>query len=39
MMRAGFALKRSGLRARFPRESEAEIELRFRRWLEGDDRP
>jgi Rv0078B-related antitoxin len=33
MMRAGFALKRSALRARFPAESEPEIDTRFQRWL------
>ncbi len=38
MMRAGFRLKRAALRARHPAESEAEIDARFQRWLEADDR-
>jgi hypothetical protein len=38
MMRTGFRLKRSALRARYPEESEDQIEQRFRAWLEGDDR-
>jgi hypothetical protein len=39
MMRVGFRLKRAALRTRFPHEAEAQIDARFRRWLEGDDRP
>ena len=38
MMRVGFRLKRSALRARFPDDTEEQIETRFRRWLESDDR-
>lgn len=37
-MRTGFRLKRSALRLRYPNESEAEIDARFQRWLEADDR-
>jgi hypothetical protein len=32
-MRTGFRLKRLALRARFPEESEAQLEERMRRWL------
>jgi hypothetical protein len=39
MMRAGYRLKRSALRAQHPTESEEEIEARFRLWLEGDGEP
>lgn len=38
MMRTGFRLKRAALRARHPTESDAEIDTRFQRWLEADDR-
>jgi hypothetical protein len=38
LMRTGFRLRRAALRVRYPAESEDEIEARFRRWLEGDDR-
>jgi hypothetical protein len=38
LIRVGFRVKRSALRARYPSESEEDIEARFRRWLEGDDR-
>jgi hypothetical protein len=38
MMRTGFRIKLAALRVRYPQESEAQIETRFRRWLEGDDR-
>lgn len=37
LMRTGYRLKRAGLRARHPAESEEQIEQRFRRWLAGDD--
>jgi Rv0078B-related antitoxin len=37
-MKAGFRLKRAALRARHPGESESQIDARFRRWLERDDR-
>ncbi len=33
MMRAAVRLKRAGLRARHPHESEAEIDRRVREWL------
>lgn len=33
MMRAAVRLERAGLRARYPNESEAEIERRVREWL------
>jgi hypothetical protein len=36
VIRAGFRLKRSALRARHPSESEEDIEARFQRWLQGD---
>jgi Rv0078B-related antitoxin len=38
MMRAGFRLKRSALRARYPDESDDEIDARFRLWLAATDR-
>ena len=38
MMRAGFRLKQAALRARYPRESDEEIDARFRQWLAADDR-
>jgi hypothetical protein len=38
LMRTGFRLKRAALRVRYPNESEMEIDARFRRWLEADDR-
>jgi hypothetical protein len=38
LMRTGFRLKRTALRVRYHAKSEEEIEARFRRWLEGDDR-
>jgi hypothetical protein len=38
MMRTGYRLKLAGLRQQYPLESEEQIEQRFRRWLEGDDR-
>jgi hypothetical protein len=38
LIRVGFRVKRSALRARHPLESEQEIEARFRRWLGGDGR-
>jgi len=38
MMRTGFRLKLAALRERHPGESEAQIEARFQRWLDGDDR-
>lgn len=38
LMRTGYRLKRAALRARYPAESEEQIELRFRSWLAGDDR-
>jgi len=38
VIRTGFRLKRSALRARYPSESEDEIERRFRDWLESDVR-
>jgi hypothetical protein len=38
MMRTGFRLKRAALRVRHPAETEAQLDTRFRRWLEGDDR-
>jgi Rv0078B-related antitoxin len=38
LIRVGFRVKRSALRARHPTESEQEIEARFRRWLGGDVR-
>jgi hypothetical protein len=38
MMRTGFRLKQAALRVRYPGESEEQLERRFRRWLEGDDR-
>ena len=37
MMRAAVRLKRAGLRARHPDESEAEIDRRVREWLVADD--
>jgi len=37
VIRVGFRVKRSALRARYPSESEEEIEARFRRWLGRDD--
>jgi hypothetical protein len=37
MMRAAVRLKRAGLRARHPDESEAEIDRRLREWLLADD--
>lgn len=37
-MNAGFRLKRAAFRTRHPRESEAEIDARLQRWLDGDDR-
>ena len=37
MMRAAVRLKRAGLRARHPEESEAEIDRRVRDWLLADD--
>ena len=33
MMRAGIRLKRAGLRARYPDESDQQIEQRVRQWL------
>jgi hypothetical protein len=33
MMRVGTQLKRAGLRSRYPRETDAQIEERLRRWL------
>lgn len=36
-MNAGFRLKRAALRTRHPDESEAEIDARLQRWLDGDD--
>jgi hypothetical protein len=38
LMRIGFRLRRAALRIRYPADSDEEIEARFRRWLEGDDR-
>ncbi|MGH7437696.1 MAG: hypothetical protein ACRENE_18620 [Polyangiaceae bacterium] len=38
LMQTGFRLKRAALRARFPRESDHQIDERFRSWLESDDR-
>ena len=37
MMRAAVRLKRAGLRARHPEESEAQIDCRVREWLLADD--
>ncbi len=37
MMRAAVRLKRAGLRARHPDESEAEIDRRVREWLLAHD--
>lgn len=37
VIRAGFRLKRSALRASHPSESEEEIDARFRRWLARED--
>jgi len=37
MMRAAVRLKRAGLRARHPDESEADIDRRVREWLLADD--
>lgn len=37
MMRAAVRLKRSGLRARYPDESEEQIDRRVREWLIADD--
>ena len=37
MMRAAVRLKRSGLRARYPDESEEQIDRRVREWLLADD--
>jgi Rv0078B-related antitoxin len=37
LIRFGFRVKRSALRARHPSDSEEDIEARFLRWLEGDD--
>jgi len=36
LIRTGFLLKRAALRTRHPSESEEDIEVRFRRWLDGD---
>jgi hypothetical protein len=36
LIRTGFRVKRSALRARHPAESEVAIEARFRRWLDGN---
>jgi hypothetical protein len=38
MMRMGYGLKRSALRARHPHATEGEIDALFRGWLEGNDR-
>jgi hypothetical protein len=37
MMRAGFALKRAGLRTRFPEATEAEVDAMLRRWMAYDE--
>lgn len=37
MMRSAVRLKRAGLRARYPDETEAEIERRVDEWLLADD--
>ena len=37
LMRTGIRLRRAALRARFPDESEAQIEARLRRWLARDE--
>jgi hypothetical protein len=37
MMRTGIALKRTSLRRRHPRESEADLEVRLLRWLARED--
>lgn len=37
VIRAGFALKRSALRARLPGASQEELDQRFARWLERHD--
>jgi hypothetical protein len=37
MMRAAVRLKRTGLRARHPEDSEAEIDRRVREWLLAND--
>jgi hypothetical protein len=36
-MRTGIRLKQMALRARFPEESEAQLEARLRRWLARDE--
>ncbi|HZX97646.1 MAG TPA: hypothetical protein VFE90_24225 [Myxococcales bacterium] len=37
MMRAGIRLKRAGLRARYPHESDEQIEERVSQWLLSDE--
>ncbi|HEX3772270.1 MAG TPA: hypothetical protein VHV30_15445 [Polyangiaceae bacterium] len=37
VIRTGFRLKEAALRARFPNESDAEIDARFQRWLDRED--
>jgi len=37
MMRTGIRLRRGALRARFPEDSEAQIDARLRRWLARDE--
>jgi Rv0078B-related antitoxin len=37
MMRAAVRLKRAGLRARYPHETDEEIERRVREWLLAND--
>jgi hypothetical protein len=37
LMRTGIRLRRAALRARFPEESEEQIEARLRRWLARDE--
>ena len=37
LMATGIVLYRAGLRARYPGESEQEIEARVREWLRRDD--
>ena len=37
LMRVGFALKRVGLRQRFPHATDEELEAQFQRWLSRDE--